>query len=176
MLTSRVIVNRVWQYHFGSGLVATSSDFGRLGEKPSHPELLDWLAGEFVRNGWSLKWLHRTILNSATYRQTTRIKPSEAALKKDPENRLLWRMSPRRLDASQARDALLVMSGELKAADGGPALEPVKAARTIFTRKIRNRQDDFLRNFDAPAGFQSVSRRDETTTALQSRTARARGR
>jgi len=168
MLASRVIVNRVWQYHFGVGLVATSSDFGRLGEKPSHPELLDWLTTEFVKNGWSIKWLHRMILNSATYKQTARIKPSETASKKDPENRLLWRMSPRRLDASQARDALLVMSGELKDTHDGPGMEPVVATRAIFTRKIRNRQDDFLRNFDTPSGFQSVSRRDQTTTALQS--------
>ena len=168
MLASRVIVNRVWQYHFGRGLVSTSSDFGRLGDKPSHPELLDWLTTEFVKNGWSLKWLHRVILNSATYKQTTRVKPSEIALKKDPDNRWLWRMTPRRLDASQARDALLVMSGELQPTNAGPSVEPVIPVRTLFTRKIRNRQDDFLRNFDAPAGFQSVSLRDETTTALQS--------
>jgi len=167
-LAARVIVNRVWQYHFARGLVATSSDFGRLGEKPSHPELLDWLAHEFVANGWSLKWLHRTIMNSATYLQTARTPPGEAALRKDPENRWLWRMNPRRLDAEQARDALLAISGELDSTSNGPGVESRRPVRALFTRKIRNSQDDFLRMFDAPNGFQSTAQRDATNTALQS--------
>ena len=91
-LTTRVIVNRVWQYHFGRGLVGTSSDFGRLGDKPTHPELLDWLATRFVQDGWSIKQLHRLIMNSATYRQGARHPALEAALKKDPDNLLLWHM------------------------------------------------------------------------------------
>ncbi len=167
-LASRVIVNRVWQYHFGRGLVATSSDYGHLGEKPSHPELLDWLAHEFVANGWSLKWLHRTILSSATYLQTARATPDVVAVKMDPENRWLWRMNPRRLDAEQARDALLAVSGELAPATTGPGVETHQPVRALFTRKIRNSQDDFLRMFDAPTGFQSTAQRDATNTALQS--------
>ncbi len=173
-LSTRVIVNRVWQYHFGRGLAGSSSDFGRLGEKPTHPELLDWLAREFVAHGWSLKWLHREILLSATYRQTTRLSPALAGAKGrqpqvvDPENRLLWRMNPARLDAEQARDALLAISGELKPKMGGPGEEVAQPRRTLYTRKIRNSQDDFLRSFDAPPGFASVARRDSTTTALQS--------
>jgi hypothetical protein len=167
-LSTRVIVNRVWQYHFGRGLVGSSSDFGRLGEKPSHPELLDWLTDGFVKNGWSLKWLHRQIMLSATYQQTARQAPGEVALKKDPENRLLWRMNPLRLDAEQARDAVLAISGELKPGMGGPGEEAAQPRRTVYTRKIRNSQDDFLRSFDAPPGFASVAKRDSTTTALQS--------
>ena len=167
-LTARVIVNRVWQYHFGRGLVGTSSDFGRLGEKPSHPELLDWLTTQFIQHNWSLKWLHHIILTSATYRQTARIKPNEVAAKKDPDNHWFWRMSPHRLDASQARDAILAMSGELEAPKNPAGEEPSAPCRAVYTKKIRNHQDDFLRSFDAPAGFQSVAKRDDTTTPLQS--------
>ncbi len=167
-LATRVIVNRVWQHHFGRGLVPTGSDFGRLGEKPSHPELLDWLASEFVAHGWSFKWLHRTIMNTATYRQTARVAPDHIALKKDPRNRLLWRMNPVRLDAEQAHDALLAISGELDTTTGGPGVESSQTRRSIYTRKIRNSQDELLRSFDAPPGFQSVSERDATNTALQS--------
>ncbi len=167
-LTTRVIVNRVWQRHFGSGIVPTGSDFGRMGEKPSHPELLDWLDSEFVAHNWSFKWLHRTIMNSATYRQTARVAPDNVALKKDPKNRLLWRMNAVRLDAEQARDALLAISGELNTTAGGPGVESSQPRRSIYTRKIRNSQDDFLHSLDAPPGFQSVSERDATNTALQS--------
>jgi hypothetical protein len=167
-LSTRVIVNRVWQYHFGRGLVASASDFGKLGEKPSHPELLDWLAHEFVAHGWDIKWLNRLIMESATYRQTARVGPTAVALQKDPENRWLWRMNPMRLDAEQARDTLLAISGELNPAMGGPGEESTHPRRTIYTRKIRNSPDDFLHSFDAPPGFQSVAKRDTTTTALQS--------
>ncbi len=167
-LAARVIVNRVWQHHCGRGLVATGSDFGQLGEKPSHPELLDWLAHEFVNKGWSLKWLHRTIMNSATYLQSTRPPHSEMALKIDPDNRWLWRMSPRRLDAEQARDALLAISGELTPTSNSPGVESHQPVRALHTRKIRNSQDEFLRMFDAPNGFQSTAKRDATNTALQS--------
>ncbi len=112
-LSTRVIVNRVWQYHFGRGIVATASDFGKLGEKPTHPELLDYLTSKFVSDGWHLKALHREIMLSATYRQTARREPSETAATVDPSNRFLWRFNPRRLDAEQVRDALLAASGEL---------------------------------------------------------------
>ncbi len=167
-LSTRVIVNRVWQYHFGRGLVSSSSDFGKLGEKPSHPQLLDSLAHEFVVHGWDIKWLHRTIMQSATYRQTARLAPSTLALKMDPENRWLWRMNPMRLDAEQARDTMLAVSGELNLTMGGQGEEAARPRRTIYTRKIRNSQDDFLHSFDSPPGFQSVAKRDATTTALQS--------
>ncbi len=167
-LSTRVIVNRVWQYHFGRGLTATTSDFGKLGEKPSHPELLDWLTSEFVKNGWSLKKLHRLIMNSATYQQTARQQPGEIALKRDPENRWLWRMNPRRLEADQARDALLSISAELNDKSGGPGEDPNRLRRTIYSKKLRNSQEEFLHSFDAPNGYQSVAKRDETTTALQS--------
>ena len=124
-LTSRVMVNRIWQYHLGQGLVATSSDFGHLGEPPSHGELLDYLAGQFVGEGWSIKKLHRKIMTSATYRQSAKRKASdsvmlERAMLKDPTNRLLWRANGRRLDAEQIRDAVLMVSGQLDLKAGGP--------------------------------------------------------
>jgi mono/diheme cytochrome c family protein len=121
-LTARVAVNRLWQYHFGAGLVKTASDFGFNGDRPSHPELLDWLATEFVSRGWSLKSMHRLIMTSNTYCQSSRWNP--AAAKADPENRLLWRVSPRRLEAEVIRDALLAVSGQLNREMGGPGVYP----------------------------------------------------
>ena len=112
-LTSRVAVNRIWQGHFGTGIVATASDFGRLGDKPSHPELLDWLTSRFVEHGWSLKRMHRLICCSATYRQSAFHPQAAAAMQKDPGNRFRWKWDIRRLDAEQIRDALLLASGEL---------------------------------------------------------------
>ncbi len=167
-LSTRVIVNRVWQYHFGRGLVATASDFGRLGEKPTHPELLDWLTADFLATGWHLKPLHKKILLSATYRQTARRAPDAAASLIDPENKLLWRFQPRRLDAEEARDAALAASGELDAKVGGEGQDAKKPLRSIYTKKIRNTQDEILRSLDAPAGFSSTPKRDATTTATQS--------
>ena len=167
-LTTRVIVNRIWQHHFGRGIVGTTSDFGRLGDKPSHPELLDWLTSEFLQGGWHMKPLHKLILMSATYRQTAHIEPSEEALLKDPDNRLLWRFNPLRIDAEEARDAVLAASGELKTDMGGEGVPATTPKRTIYTKKIRNTQDDFLRSLDAPAGFQSIAERQSTTTATQS--------
>ena len=110
-LVARVFVNRVWMHHFGRGLVATPGDFGRLGEKPTHPELLDWLADEFLRSGWSLKKLHRLLMTSTAYRQSSRRRPELDAV--DPDNRLLGRMSIRRLEAETVRDAILAVSGDL---------------------------------------------------------------
>lgn len=167
-LTTRVIVNRVWQYHFGRGLVSTASDFGRLGEMPTHPELLDWLTSDFLANDWRLKPLHKKILLSATYRQTARRAPDATALLKDPENKLHWRFQPRRLDAEEARDAALAASGELQDKAGGEGEDAKKPRRSIFTKKIRNTQDEILRSLDAPAGFSSTPKRDATTTATQS--------
>ncbi|MFP6900316.1 MAG: DUF1549 and DUF1553 domain-containing protein, partial [Opitutales bacterium] len=118
-LSTRVIVNRVWQHHFGQGIVPTPNDFGTLGEPPSHPELLDWLTVRFLENGWRMKPLHKLIMTSAAYRQTTRREPGEVEKLTDPGNRLLWRFPPRRLSAEQARDAMLVVSGELRVKKGG---------------------------------------------------------
>jgi hypothetical protein len=166
-LSTRVIVNRVWQYHFGRGIVATSSDFGKLGETPSHPELLDWLAQRFVADGWSLKKLHREMMLSATYRQTARIQPSATAAVTDPSNRYLWRFNPRRLDAEQVRDAMLAASGELDLKAGGPAEAGTSLRRSIYTMKKRNNQTEILRALDAPAGFSSTAERQSTTTPTQ---------
>jgi mono/diheme cytochrome c family protein len=166
-LTTRVIVNRVWQGHFGRGLVATASDFGRLGEKPSHPELLDWLAHRFVEDGWSLRKLHRLILTSATYRQSATAPARAEALKKDPDNRLLWKMATRRLDAEQIRDTLLWTTGELDTSAGGPGVAPTNPRRSIYTTVMRNTRDPLLDVFDAPEGFVSSAERNVTTTATQ---------
>src|SRR5262249_49882179 len=118
-LTARVIVNRVWQRHFGRGLVGTASNFGALGERPTHPDLLDHLATHFVRSGWSLKALHREILLSATYRQASRF--DAHADEVDPEDRLLWRVNPQRLEVEAWRDAMLAVAGRLDDTVGGPS-------------------------------------------------------
>jgi len=122
-LTARVIVNRIWQHHFGRGIVRTPNDFGLQGAPPTHPELLNWLASEFVKQGWSFKKLHRLILTSNTYKQSSR--GNEAALAKDPQNDLFWRMDMRRLDAEEIRDSLLSVSGNLNLAMFGPSVYPV---------------------------------------------------
>jgi hypothetical protein len=166
-LTTRVIVNRIWQYHFGRGLVATSSDFGRLGEKPSHPELLDWLAVRFVKDGWSFKKMHRLILTSATYQQSALAPAPAIALKKDPENRLVWRGSTRRLDAEQIRDAILAATGELDLHMGGPGVPASTPRRSIYAKVMRNTHDPLLDVFDAPEGFTSTAQRNVTTTPTQ---------
>ncbi len=121
-VTARVAANRIWQYHFGRGLVGTASDFGVNGERPSHPELLDWLATELMARRWSLKSMHRLIMTSSAYRQSSRW-DAEAA-KADPENRLLWRFSPRRIEAETVRDSVLAVSGSLNRAMGGPGIYP----------------------------------------------------
>lgn len=166
-LSTRVIVNRVWQHHFGRGLAGVPNDLGRLGERPTHPELLDWLTQRFVAGGWSLKSLHRDILLSATYQQTARHTSEKAALV-DPENKYLWRYSPRRLDAEQARDAILAATGELDLKLGGPSEEGTTSSRrSIYTIKKRNNPNELLRSFDAPAGFSSIADRQRTSTPLQ---------
>jgi hypothetical protein len=166
-LAARVPVNRLWQGHFGRGLVGTASDFGRLGETPSHPELLDWLAARFVREGWSLKQMHRLMVTSAAYRQSGRNPAAEAARLKDPENRWLWRANSRRLEAEQIRDAMLAASGELDRSMGGPAVDWTAPRRTIYTKALRNLKDPLLEAFDLPDPFQSVPGRNATTTATQ---------
>jgi len=166
-LTARVMVNRIWQYHFGRGLVGTSSDFGRLGEQRTHPELLDWLASEFVEHGWSIKHLQRLILTSATYRQSALQPASKTALAKDPQNYLLWKQNSRRLDADQVRDAALLASGELETDMFGPSAAATKPRRTIYTTVLRNTHDPLLEVFDAPDGYLSTPQRNTTTTPTQ---------
>jgi hypothetical protein len=169
-LSTRVIVNRIWQYHFGRGLVATASDFGHLGEPPTHPELLDWLTRQFIDHGWSMKHMHRLMMTSATYRQASL--PPQAPSPKlqflDPDNRLLARMNVHRLDAEQIRDAVLAVTGELNPAAGGPSVDAGQPRRTIYTKVVRNTRDPLLDVFDAPDGFSSISQRNVTTTPTQS--------
>ena len=163
-LTARVIVNRVWQQHFGHGLAANASDFGKLGEAPTHPELLDWLAGGFIENGWSFKKLHRLIVTSATYRQTA----TATRDAKDPENKFYARGTTRRLDAEQIRDAVFTITSELNLKTGGPAVNASDPHRAIYTKMLRNTRDPLLDVFDAPLWFQSAASRDTTTTPVQS--------
>jgi hypothetical protein len=168
-LSTRVIVNRLWQFHFGRGLASTPSDFGHLGDPPSHPDLLDWLAAELVGGGWHLKPLHRLILTSSAYRQAAHRNPRDlaAAERVDPENRLLWKRTIQRLDAEEIRDAMLAASGELETLMGGPSATIDRARRTVDTRFVRNTRDALLDAFDAPDGNASTPRRNTTTTAPQ---------
>jgi hypothetical protein len=160
-LTARVAVNRVWQQHFGRGLVATSSDFGHLGEMPSHPELLDWLTKRFVEGGWHLKPLHREIVLSQAYRQSAAQSPA------DPDNRLISHAVTRRLEAEQVRDALLAVTGKLDLTAGGPSVAASEPRRTVYTKVKRNTRDPLLELFDAPESFTSTSQRNVTTTPMQ---------
>lgn len=185
---ARVIVNRVWQQHFGRGIVATSNNFGDLGEEPTHPELLDWLADDFIQNGWSLKKLNRQILLSQAFRQSSRA--DARALEKDPPNELFSRQNRRRLSAEELRDGLLQLSGELNTAHrGGPGvaaplppevLQRLKTAwrpttdkkayqaRTIYMLVDRNLVLPILEEFDRPDTMTSCARRNQSTHALQS--------
>lgn len=122
-LTARVMVNRIWQHHFGKGIVETPNDFGRMGAPPSHPELLDWLATEFVRQGWSVKAMHRLMLTSSTYQQASNF-TNVVDEKKDPQNQLLWKMPLQRLEGEMIRDSILAVSGALNLKVGGPGVFP----------------------------------------------------
>lgn len=166
-LTPRVMANRIWQKHFKEGLVSSPNDFGHLGQAPSHPELLDWLAAEFMDSGWSLKHMHRMILQSATYRQTTRREPGPTESHLDPLNRLLWRYPPKRLDAAQIRDTMLYVSGELDITSGGQSVKGSQPRRSVYVRKVRNSPDELLKGFDSPSGFNSTPVRDATATPGQ---------
>jgi uncharacterized protein DUF1553/uncharacterized protein DUF1549 len=193
-LTARVMVNRIWHYHFGRGIVATPNDFGRAGERPTHPELLDYLANEFVAGSFSVKRIHRLILNSNAYMQSS-APPSDSALKtlaltKDPENRLLWRFNRRRLEAEQIRDAILAVSGALNPKQGGPSVmvpieqelvkllykpsqwQPAKdpaehTRRSVYLIAKRNLRLPFMEVFDAPDMQVSCPRRESSTHAPQ---------
>jgi hypothetical protein len=167
-LAARVMVNRVWAWHFGRPLVATPSDFGTQGEKPTHPELLDDLAARFVANGWSLKWLHREILLSATWRQASR--PREDGLQADATNHLLWRMNPRRLDVEAYRDNLLKSAGTLDETVAGPSVDLDLAEnnrRTVYGRISRGNLNTLLRLYDFPSANLHSPERELTTTPLQ---------
>jgi hypothetical protein len=192
-LAARVIVNRLWQHHVGRGIVATPSDFGVRGEPPSHPELLDWLASELIAGGWRLKPIHRLIVTSAAYRQSSRFHNAQQA-SDDPENQLIWRMNRRRLDAEALRDALLAATGELNAKMGGPGVRPPiekeiedlifteaevvdlwpetpdpaeHARRALYLHRKRNVRYPMFDAFDAPDTQIACPRRESSTHALQ---------
>ena len=167
-LATRVWVNRVWGWHFGRHLVRTPSDFGTQGQMPTHPDLLEDLAARFVQNGWSLKWLHREIMLSAAYRQSSRT--NEAHQSADPTNRWIWRMNPRRLDIEAWRDSILQASGELNLAMGGPSAEVDSddpARRTVYSKISRGRLHPILQLYDFPVATQHSPVRQVTTTPLQ---------
>jgi hypothetical protein len=168
-LTHRVIVNRVWQHHFGEGLVSTASDFGHLGEPPSHPELLDWLTTRFLEDGRRLKPLHKLIMASAAYRQAAVLPHSEIRIPRsiDPANRLLWRMNIRRLRAEEVRDAMLMATGELDLAVGGEGVDLSRPRRSVYLKVLRNSPDPLLESFDVADGINSIAKRQNTTTANQ---------
>ena len=203
-LTARVMVNRIWQGHFGTGLVATSDNFGASGQRPSHPDLLDWLASRFVESGWSIKAMHRLILNSATYQQSSsaksRIQGPEFASGNpqtvDPDNRLLWRMSPRRLEAEEIRDAILAANGQLDLTMGGTLLGEYtryvdgfidikrgifvtlmpgrtfhpyySTRRSIYLPMMRQKLPEIFLLFDVGDSNTVTANRSETTVAPQS--------
>ncbi|MEX0714755.1 MAG: DUF1553 domain-containing protein, partial [Pirellulales bacterium] len=183
-LTARVIANRLWHYHFGTGIVETPNDLGFNGGRPSHPELLDWLAAELVRGGWSLKKLHRTIVLSATYRQSSAYNAQAAGI--DASNRLLWRKSPLRLEAETIRDAVLAVSGQLNPTMGGPGYqdfrsftfnsqfyEPIDPVGYVFQRRsiyrtwVRSGTSPLLDVLDCPDPSTTAPARAVTTTPLQ---------
>ena len=188
-LLARVMVNRVWQHHFGDGLVRTASDFGTRGELPTHPELLEWLTGEFIRSGWSVKHLHRLIVNSAAYQQASAFDAKKAAI--DPEDRLLWRRRPVRLESEILRDSMLAAAGTLNPAVFGPSFKPPIPAEALQARNVKDPyprdakdgpetrrrtiylfhkrvvQYPLMQAFDAPDAQQSCGRRMNTTVAPQ---------
>ncbi|HZU39127.1 MAG TPA: DUF1553 domain-containing protein, partial [Gemmataceae bacterium] len=187
-LTWRSIANRVWQYHFGRGLVDTPNDFGRMGWPPTHPELLDWLAVTLQQNGGSLKALHRLIVTSAVYRQASAYRPAYAAV--DADNRFLWRMNRQRLDAEAIHDAVLQFAGRLDRRMGGPSDRPfimkpgihvtpnvnyrdfdpdapANHRRSVYRFLFRTLPDPFMDAFDCPDGSQVAPVRTASVTALQ---------
>ena len=186
MLTRRSIVNRVWHYHFGRGLVETPNDFGHMGALPTHPELLDWLTFWFLDHGESLKKLHRLLVTSATYRQSSANNPAFARL--DSDNRFLWRMNRARLDAETVHDAMLLISGKLDLTMGGPSVQqfafkddhsptydytqfdpdsPVAGRRSIYRFLVRSVPDPLMESLDCPDASLLAPKRSVTVTALQ---------
>jgi hypothetical protein len=165
-LLARVIVNRLWQHHLGRGIVATPNDFGSRGATPTHPELLDWLAGELIRRGWKLKDMHRLIMTSAVYLQSSRFDEASSAI--DRENALLWRKSPQRLEAEVIRDSLLAASGLLDPTMLGPgSLDESTRRRSIYFTVKRSKLVPMMLAFDAPDALSSTGERSTTTVAPQ---------
>ncbi len=183
-LTARVIVNRVWYYHFGTGIVNTPSDFGANGDRPSHPELLDWLATSFVEHGWSIKWLHRLILSSRAYQQSSAFNPSAHSV--DAGNRLVWRMPLRRMDAEMLRDSILAVSGSLDMRLGGPSFRlheqkgrgafiyhamnndgPGVWRRAVYRFAVRGGDRTLLDSFDCPDPSVATPQRTASNTPVQ---------
>ncbi len=186
-LTSRVMVNRLWHHHFGRGLVATPSDFGVKGESPSHPALLDWLANKFIAEKWSLKAMHRLLVTSRAYRQSSEHRPD--AFRTDPENRYLWRYSRQRLEGEVIRDNMLFVSGRLNSKMGGPSVFPALPAgmesrggwklspdasdrdrRSIYVFVRRNTRYPMFETFDMPDTHEPCARRNQTTSPVQALT------
>jgi len=166
MLLARVIVNRLWQHHMGRGIVATPSDFGNRGEAPTHPELLDYLAGELIKNDWRLKPIHKLIMTSAVYQQSSALDESKANL--DRDNKLFWRNPPRRLEAEVIRDALLAISGSLDPTMYGPGtLDESSKRRSIYFTVKRSRLIPMMVIFDAPEALGGMAERPTTTIAPQ---------
>ena len=166
-ITARVIVNRLWQYHFGTGLVASPNDFGRLGSPPSHPELLDALSARLISSGWDLQSTQRSIVLSGAYRQSSNHPKADELAKIDAGNRLLWHHRVRRLDAEQYRDSLLVAMGSINSTYGGPSVAGTPPRRTIYLRRMRNSADEMLHLMDCPPGVVGTAKRDATITAPQ---------
>jgi hypothetical protein len=183
-LPARVLVNRVWHFHFGQGLVTTPNDFGASGARPTHPELLDWLASRFIEGGWSIKALHRSIVTSATYRQSSAIQ--EKALALDADDQWLWRFPPRRLEAEAVRDAMLAIGGEMNLTMGGPSFRPFEILRfpanayvptdktgpeynrrSIYRMNVNSGKEPLMDAFDCPDPAVKTPRRGVTTTPLQ---------
>jgi mono/diheme cytochrome c family protein len=165
-LAARVIVNRLWQHHNGRGIVATPSDFGRQGDEPSHPELLDWLAGKLVRGGWRLKPIHKLIMSTSVYQQSSQRDVAKEKL--DPENVLLWKYTPWRLEAEAVRDTLLAVSGELDKKMYGPGtLDAASRRRSIYFTVKRSKLISMMTLFDVPEPLVSQGRRSATTIAPQ---------
>ncbi len=186
-LTSRVLANRVWQYHFGRGIVETPSDFGSMGSRPTHPELLDWLAIELQRTGWKLKPLHRLIMSSQAYQQSGQWR--EASARVDADSRFLWRFPPRRLAAEEIRDSILSIAGKLDPTMGGTGFRlydyqqdnvatyvpldvhgPETFRRAVYHHNARAARVDLLTDFDCPDPAFAEPRRSATTTPLQALT------
>ncbi len=173
-LTARVMINRVWKHHFGHGLVRSLGNFGKTGDRPTHPELLDWLACEFIRQGWSLKQMHRLMMTSSVYRQSSAVTPAQKQL--DADNRLLSRMPLRRLEAEELRDALLFVAGQLDQSRFGPA-DPVRVLpdglvqtgkrRSIYVQQLRKHPVSLLESFDLPNMNPNCLQRQDSLVALQ---------
>jgi hypothetical protein len=167
-LTARVLANRIWHWTFGRGLVATVDNFGRMGERPSHPELLDYLAARLVSEGWSLKKTLEFLVETEAFQRAST--PTPSALERDPGNALLSHVSVRRLEAESIRDAMLAVSGRLDPARFGPSVQAETPRRSVYVQQRRNSLPPFLVTFDAPKPFTTLGRRDATTVPAQSLT------